>query len=71
MALLRSSGRVVRQEELQTKASLTESGALQGRSVDVHIAHLQRKVGDIRNGVRRIETVRGVGYVYSPISAER
>lgn len=64
VALLRASGRVVKREELQHRAIRSE--VLGGRSVDVHIAHLRKKIGDRRDGVRRIETVRGVGYVLAP-----
>ena len=34
--------------------------------VDVHVAHLRRKLGDDAGGARYVETVRGVGYRMLP-----
>jgi len=36
------------------------------RTVDVHVSHLRRKLGDDPRSPRLIKTVRGVGYVITP-----
>ncbi len=33
------------------------------RSIDVHISHLRRKLGDNPRRPSRIKTIRGVGYL--------
>jgi two-component system, OmpR family, response regulator CpxR len=35
------------------------------RSLDTHLSNLRRKLGHQVNGVERIKTVRGVGYIYA------
>lgn len=35
------------------------------RSIDVHISHLRRKLGDEPMSPRIIKTVRGIGYVFA------
>jgi two-component system response regulator CpxR len=35
------------------------------RSIDTHLSNLRRKLGHQVNGVERIKTVRGVGYIYA------
>jgi len=37
--------------------------AVSDRTVDVHVSHLRRKLGDDPRSPRLIKTVRGVGYV--------
>jgi len=34
------------------------------RSVDMHVSNLRRKLGPGRAGENRIETIRGIGYLY-------
>jgi two-component system response regulator CpxR len=34
------------------------------RSVDAHVGHLRKKLGPLQNGLQRIKTVRGRGYLY-------
>jgi len=34
------------------------------RSVDAHVGHLRKKLGPLPNGMQRIKTVRGRGYLY-------
>ncbi|MND02904.1 DNA-binding transcriptional regulator CpxR [compost metagenome] len=34
------------------------------RSVDMHVSNLRRKIGPDRAGQNRIETIRGIGYLY-------
>jgi len=35
------------------------------RSMDTHVANLRRKLGHQVDGVERIKTVRGIGYIYA------
>ena len=39
------------------------------RTVDVHVSHLRKKLGDDPKAPRLIKTVRGVGYVMTPPGA--
>ena len=58
-ALVRRAGRVVPRLSL-LEAAGREDVAVGERTVDVHISHLRKKLGD--GGAARIKTVRGVGY---------
>ena len=40
-----------------------EEWAAYDRSVDVHISHIRRKIGD--DARKKIRTIRGVGYLVS------
>ncbi len=60
--LLASAGRVVPRERLMELARGPEWAAFE-RSVDVHVSHLRRKLGDDPRAPERIKTVRGVGYM--------
>jgi DNA-binding response OmpR family regulator len=60
--LLASAGRVVPRERLMELARGPDWAAFE-RSVDVHISHLRRKLGDDPRTPRIIKTVRGVGYM--------
>ncbi len=60
--LVGSAGRVVPRERLMELARGPDWAAFE-RSVDVHISHLRRKLGDEPRSPRRIKTVRGVGYM--------
>jgi DNA-binding response OmpR family regulator len=59
--LLSAAGRVIPRERLMEQARGQEWSAYD-RSVDVHISHLRKKLGDDPRRPRRIKTVRGVGY---------
>mgnify|MGYP000046820275 FL=1 len=59
--LVQRAGRVVPREQLMELAR-GEAYAAFDRSVDVHISHLRRKLGDPPRQPRLIKTVRGVGY---------
>jgi two-component system response regulator CpxR len=67
--LLRAPGRTVSREEM-TIGALGRPVGLYDRSIDVHISNLRRKLGPHFNGVDRIRTVRGSGYLYSPQHSE-
>lgn len=64
VALLRRKGRVVPRQtllEIAGRGDVTVSD----RTIDVHISHLRRKLGDDPRTPRLLKTVRGVGYVLS------
>jgi len=61
-ALVRRPGRVVPREALLGEAGRSDV-TVSDRTVDVHVSHLRRKLGDDPRSPRLIKTVRGVGYV--------
>lgn len=61
-ALLVAAGRIIPRERLMELARGQEWAAFD-RSVDVHISHLRRKLGDDPKAPRLIKTIRGVGYL--------
>ncbi len=61
--LLRSAGEVVAKETLSDQA-LGRPLMRYDRSLDMHISNLRRKLGPAADGAERIETVRGIGYLY-------
>jgi len=60
--LVRAAGRVVGRDELMAMLYQREATPYE-RSLDVHISHLRKKLGDY--GQDGIRTVRGAGYVFS------
>lgn len=62
--LLRSAGHVVSRRDLVSKV-LGRSLEPYDRSIDVHVSSLRKKLGHELEGLERIRTVRGMGYVYS------
>jgi DNA-binding response OmpR family regulator len=60
--LVAAAGKVVPRERLMELARGEEWAAFD-RSVDVHVSHLRRKLGDDPRQPRRIKTIRGVGYL--------
>jgi DNA-binding response OmpR family regulator len=68
LALARRPGRVVPRETLLGQAG-RQDVTVSDRTVDVHVSHLRRKLGDDPKTPRLIKTVRGVGYVLSPEAA--
>jgi len=62
LALMRRAGRVVPRASLLEYAGRSDV-TVNDRTVDVHISHLRKKLGD--DPPRLIKTVRGVGYVLS------
>ena len=61
--LVRSAGRVVSRNELAAVLYQRESTPYE-RSLDVHISHLRKKLE--RQNRSLIQTIRGVGYQFSP-----
>jgi len=64
----RRPGRVVPRETLLDEAGRHDV-TVSDRTVDVHVSHLRKKLGDDPKSPRLIKTVRGVGYVLAPESA--
>ncbi len=69
LALARRPVRVVARETLLGEAG-RQDVTVSDRTVDVHVSHLRRKLGDDPKTPRLIKTVRGVGYVLSPEVAQ-
>jgi DNA-binding response OmpR family regulator len=67
LALARRPGRVVPRETLLEQAG-RDDVTVSDRTVDVHVSHLRRKLGDDPRSPRLIKTVRGVGYVFAAAS---
>jgi len=68
VALMRRAGRVVPRDALLSEAG-RDDVVVSERTVDVHISHLRKKLGDDPRQPSRIRTVRGVGYVFVKDSA--
>jgi two-component system response regulator CpxR len=62
--LLKSAGTIVKREEL-VRDVLHRALSPFDRSMDTHVANLRRKLGHQVDGVERIKTVRGIGYIYA------
>jgi DNA-binding response OmpR family regulator len=62
LTLARRPGRVVPRDTLLAQAG-RDDVTVGDRTVDVHVSHLRRKLGDDPRAPRLIKTVRGVGYV--------
>jgi two-component system response regulator CpxR len=60
--LLSNAGRVLTKEEL-VREVLHRNLSPFDRSIDTHVSNLRRKLGQRPNGLERIKTVRGVGYM--------
>jgi len=67
-ALLARAGHVVSREEL-SQVALGRPLAPLDRSIDMHVSSLRRKLGAEINGVERIKTIRGTGYIYATATA--
>jgi len=60
--LVRAAGRVVSRDELTTML-FQRAATPYERTLDVHISHLRKKLGD--SGNDSIKTIRGAGYIFS------
>ena len=61
--LLQHSGEVVEKKDLYL-AALGREPVAYDRSIDMHVSNLRRKLGPATDGAERIETIRGIGYLY-------
>lgn len=68
--LLRAAGTVVSREDLMRDVLGREYSAID-RSIDMHVSNIRRKLGAQVEGLERIKTVRGVGYIYTRPAAPR
>jgi len=68
--LLNAAGTIVKREEL-VRDVLHRALSPFDRSMDTHVANLRRKLGHQVEGVERINTVRGIGYIYATPSAKQ
>jgi two-component system phosphate regulon response regulator OmpR len=59
--LVTNAGRVIPRERLMELARGEDYAAFE-RSVDVHVSHIRRKLGDDSKRPRFLKTVRGIGY---------
>jgi two-component system response regulator CpxR len=66
--LLVASGQVVTREEL-FRAVLGREFSVFDRSIDNHVSSLRKKLGPRVNGIERIKSVRGTGYIYSGVES--
>jgi two-component system response regulator CpxR len=62
--LLSTSGRVLERKRIVKEVLHRDLSPLD-RSIDTHVSNLRRKLGHQVNGVQRIKTIRGVGYIYA------
>ncbi len=60
---LRNAGQIVKREDL-VKEVLGRELSTFDRSIDMHVSNLRKKLGHQLNGLERIKTIRGVGYIY-------
>ncbi|MFO7181821.1 MAG: helix-turn-helix domain-containing protein, partial [Pseudomonadota bacterium] len=70
LALAERPGRVLSREQLFQIVRGDELDAFD-RSIDVHISRIRAAVESDPKAPRWIQTVRGVGYVFTPPGAER
>jgi DNA-binding response OmpR family regulator len=63
--LAERAGRVLSREQLVDLVRGNAEDAFD-RSIDVHISHLRRKLGDDPKYPALLKTVRGIGYVFAP-----
>jgi len=62
---LLAPGRVLTREDL-VKDVLHRELSPFDRSIDTHVSNLRKKIGHEVNGLERIKTIRGIGYIYAP-----
>lgn len=67
LCLVKNKNKVVTKEELCEKG-LNRKIEVFDRSVDMHISHLRNKIGKTSEGLPRIKTVRGIGYLLENLS---
>ena len=62
--LMRGAGTVLKRQDLALQV-LERSLSYEDRSLDVHISNLRRKLGKHQSLGERIQTIRGIGYLFS------
>jgi len=61
--LMKNVGNVVKRD-LLSEAVLGRKLGMFDRSIDVHVSSLRKKLGHRYHGLERIQSIRGVGYIY-------
>lgn len=61
--LLEQAGEVVSKKQL-TEAVLERKLTAYDRSIDMHVSNIRRKLGPYADGTARIQSVRGIGYIF-------
>ena len=62
--LMKNAGNVVNRDVL-SETVLGRKMDVFDRSIDVHVSSLRKKLGPKYQGIERIQSIRGVGYLYS------
>ncbi|MCF7982043.1 MAG: response regulator transcription factor, partial [Pseudomonadales bacterium] len=62
-ALLTHAGEVISKKQL-TEMILERKLTQFDRSIDMHVSNIRRKLGPYHSGDARIQSVRGVGYIF-------
>ena len=62
--LMKNAGNVVNRDVL-SETVLGRKLDVFDRSIDVHVSSLRKKLGPKYQGIERIQSIRGVGYIYS------
>ena len=65
--LANSGGKVIDRQEL-AKEALDRHLEYDDRSLDVHMSNLRKKIGNITEKGERIQTIRGIGYLFAIFS---
>lgn len=61
----RHQGTIISREELLNTVWGYDSN-ITTRTIDVHVARLRQKMGDVKDVTRYIHTIRGIGYKFTP-----
>ncbi|MCG8406466.1 MAG: response regulator transcription factor [Phycisphaerales bacterium] len=62
--LVQNAGRAISRDEILSRVWLLEPGTVATRTIDVHIAKLREKLGDVSSPPSVILTVHGKGYMF-------
>lgn len=62
--LMQSAGKVVTREEI-ARLALGKEYSPFDRSIDMHVSNVRKKLGERKDGIERIKSVRGIGYIYT------
>ncbi|MBS1811979.1 MAG: response regulator transcription factor [Acidobacteria bacterium] len=62
--LMQAAGKVVTREEI-ARLALGKEYSPFDRSIDMHVSNLRKKIGERNDGIERIKSVRGIGYIYT------
>lgn len=63
-------GRAIAREEILRRVWRLDPSKIETRTIDMHIARLREKLGDDPDEPRLISTVRGKGYMFTPLKGQ-